>query len=348
MARHPAQGLTPARDYFGEVRDAGEAAANAAGGWIERDLRIAGQAVRLQFAGPALLEALFPPLAHLAGPAAAEPIVFSLWDSASTGIAFPPVPWSRESLDVRGQVREEVGPEIVAYHNVHFGGITLYDTAGAAGLYWVESAAVIPWYERGSPLRTALHLALPGTNRHLIHAGAVGLAGGGLLIGGRSGSGKSTVTLACVEDGFGYAGDDYVLVTLDPPVAHGLYTTAKVNPDGLERLPALGALVDTAASSPDKAVLDLSASAEILLSVPISAVVIPRVRGDGPTELLPLSAAEAFRALSPSTVIQMPHRSAEVLETTARLLAAVPSYRLELGEDLSSAVALLRDLVGGA
>jgi len=37
-----------------------------------------------------------------------------------------------------------------------------------------------------------------------------------------------------------------------------------------------------------------------------------------------------------------------VLETTARLLAAVPSYRLELGEDLSSAVALLRDLVGGA
>ena len=345
MARHPTRSLTRARDYFGDVREASESAAEATGGWIERDLRIADVSLRLRFAGPALLDALYPPLAHLEG----EPgdgATFSLFDSASTGTAFPPVPWSRESLDVRGRVGQDIGA-IVAYHTVHFGGITLFDPASATGLYWVESARVLPWYELGSPLRTALHLALPGPNRHLIHAGAVGRNGAGVLIGGRSGSGKSTLTLACVEAGFGYAGDDYMFVTLDPaPAAHTLYTTAKVDPEGLARLSSLAAYVDTRAPSPDKVVLDLSEAAEILESVPIAAVVLPRVVVGGVSTLAPLGPAEAFRALSPSTILQMPHRSAEVLDTTRKLLTSVPSYRLELGDDLPAAARLLGDLIG--
>ncbi len=177
-----------------------------------------------------------------------------------------------------------------------------------------------------------------------MHAGAVGIGGKGVLIGGRSGSGKSTLTLACVEAGFGYAGDDYVLVTLDPrPVAHTLYTTAKVNPDGLDRLTTLVGKAGLRRTV-DKALLDLRGCVEILDSVPIVAVVMPRVRG-GASELSPLGPADAFRGLSPSTILQMPHRSAEVLETTKKLLTAVPSYRLELGDDLPDAVGLVRELV---
>ncbi len=345
MAGTEARLLSPARDYFGEVRDAAELAAERAGGWIERDLRIADAALRLRFAGPVLLDALYRPLAHLESEPAESPVTISLFDSASTGAEFPTVPWSRDSLDPRGCVREPVGYGIVAYHTVHFGAITLFDRATRTGFYWVESPAVIPWYELGSPLRTALHLALPAENRHLVHAGAVGLDGAGVLIGGRSGSGKSTLTLACVEAGFGYAGDDYVLVTLEPaPVAHTLYTTAKVDPDGLARLSTLSVRLDTRASSPDKALLDLRGSVEILDSVPIVAVVLPRVRG-GVSELHPVGPADAFRGLSPSTILQMPHRSSEVLETTKKLLTAVPSYRLELGDDLPEAVRLVRELV---
>ncbi len=271
--------LSPARDYFGEVRDAAEEAAERAGGWIERDLRIADAALRLRFAGPALLDAFYGPIAHLEVDSVEDPVTISLFDSATTGTEYPTVPWSRESLDPRGHVREPVGDGITAYHLVHFGAITLFDAASRTGFYWVESPNVIPWYELGSPLRQALHLTLPAENRHLVHAGAVGIGDKGVLIGGRSGSGKSTLTLACVEAGFGYAGDDYVLVTLDPrPVAHTLYTTAKVNPDGLDRLTTLVGKAGLRRTV-DKALLDLRGCVEILDSVPVVAVVMPRVRG---------------------------------------------------------------------
>jgi hypothetical protein len=348
VAEQATRRLTPARNYFGEVRDAAESAAQSAGGWVERGLRIAGAPVRLRFAGSALVEPLFPPLEHLEAEAPLSAPVIAICDSVSTSTPRPPVPWSRESIDPRGRVGEDVGGGVIAYHNPHFGGITLFDAGSEEAIYWVESAARIPWYERGSPLRTALQLALTGGGRTFVHAGAVGHAAAGVLVGGRSGSGKSTVVLACVESGLGYVGDDYVIVTLDPPTAHVLYTSAKVDPEGVPRLARLAARVDIEASAPDKAVLDLRGAAEILDAVPIVGVVLPRIRGAGPSELVPVGAPEAFRLLSPSTAIQMPYGSADALAATASVLSEVPSYRLELGEDPAGAAALVRDLIGAA
>ncbi len=134
VARDQAGPLSPARDYFGEVRDAAEEAAERAGGWIERDLRIADATLRLRFAGPALLDAFYGPIAHLEVDSVEDPVTISLFDSATTGTEYPTVPWSRESLDPRGHVREPVGDGITAYHLVHFGAITLFDAASRTGL----------------------------------------------------------------------------------------------------------------------------------------------------------------------------------------------------------------------
>jgi hypothetical protein len=348
VAGHPTERLSRAQDYYSGLRDAADLAAERAGGWVDHDLEIAGGAVRIRFAGPALVGALLPPLEHLAIGVAAAPPAIAVVDSLSTETPRPPVPWSRESIDPRGRVAEDLGDGIVAYHNPHFGGVTLFDPESGDAVYWVESAARIPWYERGSPLRTALQLVLTGDGRSFVHAGAVGSASAGVLVGGRSGSGKSTLVLACVESGLGYAGDDYVVVTLDPLRAHALYTTAKVDPAGVPRLGRLAANVDHGASDVDKTVLDLRGAAEILDAVPVVGVVVPRVKADGPSELSPIGPAEAFRLLSPSTAIQMPHGSAEALAATAALLAEVPSYRLELGADPAEAAGLVRGLVGAA
>ena len=177
----------------------------------------------------------------------------------------------------------------------------------------------------------------------------VGNATAGVLIGGISGSGKSTTAIACVEAGFDYAGDDYVLASLDPrQTAHCLYTTAKVAPGALARFPALASSLDEDASSEEKAVLQLSRdrSDQIAASIPIVAAVLPRVRGSGPTELRPLSDAEAVLALGPSTILQLPHRSHDALELMTELLKQIPSYRLELGKETRDAVPLLRTLIG--
>jgi hypothetical protein len=334
------------REYAAAAFAAAETAAVAAGGWVDRGISVAGARVRVRFAGMELVDVLLPPLAHLAAPPAGEPdaVVF-VWDGASTGVPIPAPPWEHGNVDARARVAGmPVG--LAAFHNVHFGGITLFDLAERRGLVWAESAARIPWYERGSPLRTALHLALPGRDRHLVHAGAVGGPDGGVLVGGRSGSGKSSLCLACLAGGLGYAGDDYVVLTLGGgPVAHCLYASAKLDPAGLARLPGLERLVDAEASTAEKAVLDLSGSPLLRERMPVQALVLPRVTGTGRPALRPLGAGEALRDLGPSTVIQMPHRSDELLASLGRLVRDVPGYRLELGDDLPAAAGLVRELL---
>jgi hypothetical protein len=337
------------RAYFAHAAEAAEQA--LAAGRVEHDLAIAGRRVRVVLAGEELVDALLPPLEHLAADGDGEPDARILvWDGSSTGVGLPPPLWEPENADARGLVHGVDGG-VVAFHNVHFGGVTLCDPATATALVFAESRRRIPWYERGSPLRAALHVLLPGPGRHLVHAGAVGTADAGVLVGGVSGSGKSTLTLACVEGGLGYGGDDYVVVTLDPePTAHTLYTSAKVHPAELERLPGLAACVDSESSIAEKAVLRLGRcrAERVVPALRVRAAVFPRVRGHGPSELAPIRAAEAVRLLGPSTVIQMPHESADLLATTARLLRDVPAFRLELGASLDESVALVRGLVESA
>ena len=115
----------------------------------------------------------------------------------------------------------------------------------------------------------------------------------------------------------------------------------------MSRLPAFAGSVDEEASCPEKAVLDLTRrhAAQIRRSVPITAVVLPRI-GHEQAQLRPVGSAEALRTLTPSTIVQMPHRSADVVRTVARLVREVPTYRLELGGDLRAAAYLVRGLAG--
>jgi hypothetical protein len=354
VARAERSSPSAAQVYLDEVLEAAADAARRVGGWQERNIAIGGTALRLRFAGDALLDVLFPPLAHLACAPAPDGagVTLAVWDSASTGVAPPAVPWADDDLDYSGHVRG-LGDDdgIHAYHHPRLEILTLYDGTTATGAYWTQAAASVPWNERSAPLRTLFHLVLAGRRRHLVHAGAVGTESAAVLLGGVSGSGKSTTSLACVDAGLGYLGDDYVVVSLDPrPTAHSLFTTAKVAPEALERFPAFAGCVDETLANDDKVVLDLTRERgeRILVSAPIAAVVLPRVRGTGPTELRSMRRSEAVLALAPSTIIQMPHRSTDALGLVTKLLEDVPGYRLELGADTRDSVELLRGLIGAA
>ena len=85
-----------------------QAAATRAGeraGWDERSLAVAGRRIRLRFAGAALLEVLLPALAHLETAPAPEPdLEVLLWDSRSTKVGLPEIPWRREDVGPLGEV----------------------------------------------------------------------------------------------------------------------------------------------------------------------------------------------------------------------------------------------------
>jgi hypothetical protein len=199
-----------------------------------------------------------------------------------------------------------------------------------------------------------LHWLLGAASRHLVHAGVVGRDGRGLLIGGASGAGKSTVAVRCLEAGFDYLGDDYVLVSLErDPVAFSLYATAKLDPASLAMMPWLEKGVTSHDGVNDgkwKAVLPVYElrGDRLRPHATVSAIVLPSVTGERKSRLQPVSAAEALRALAPSTIIQMPHEARAALDTFARLVRQTPGYRLELGADLDAVPSLLDELLAGA
>jgi len=72
--------------FFDAVRRAFLDAERAAGGSTHRFVDVAGQTVRLSFAGPAMISRLLPALAHAEAPSIATPaLTVCAWDGASTG-----------------------------------------------------------------------------------------------------------------------------------------------------------------------------------------------------------------------------------------------------------------------
>src|SRR3954465_6780113 len=84
--------------FFDGLNDAFLAAAGAAGA-CDRSIAIAERSVSLRFAGDALLPHLFPAIEHLAGRAGdGEGAEICVWDSASTGVPLPDLPWQPKDV----------------------------------------------------------------------------------------------------------------------------------------------------------------------------------------------------------------------------------------------------------
>jgi hypothetical protein len=74
-----------------------------------------------------------------------------------------------------------------------------------------------------------------------VHAACMVADGEGTLIAGASGVGKSTLSIALAQGGFGYVSDDWTYLTLERGrlLAHGMEVPAKLLPDALEHFPFL-------------------------------------------------------------------------------------------------------------
>jgi hypothetical protein len=350
LAVHEERALAPA-DYF--ARLAGSfAEAGRSAGFIDRELAVGGRTLRLRFAGQALMPVLLPALAHLVTEAEAAEATIGLWDAQSTGVPLPSYPWQTTDWGPRGTIRGFHDERIRLHFDPGAGSLIMYDPdRSGTAIFAVASAEAIPWYERAAPLQPALHWLLSGRSLNLVHAGVVGRADRGVLIGGASGSGKSTVAVACLEAGFDYLGDDYVLISLEEePVAFSLYATAKLDPASLAMMPWLERAVtahDGLNDGKEKMLVPVYElrGTQIRTRAGVSAIVLPQVTGGPKSRLHPVSAADTLRALAPSTIIQMPHEARAALDTLADLARRVPSFRLELGTDLDSVPALLDTLL---
>src|SRR5262245_5027713 len=195
--------------FFQAVDSAFERAVQAAGARIERDYLIGGYRVRLRFAGPVLVPALTRALAHLSVPGVGAPdLTIQLWETASTGVAPPPPAWDYDDFG-DGLIRGFSTEQYLTSFQIGTNTLSLIDNDRNQGTFWIKAVEQIPYWDRGAPLRALLTLWLNRRDRVLVHAGAVGLAEGGVLLAGAGGAGKSNTALATLATELSYAGDDF-------------------------------------------------------------------------------------------------------------------------------------------
>ena len=336
-------------EFFYAVQERFERAA-ARVGPLEKRFQIGDRVALLRFAGNALHDLLTPALEHLAALPGSKPeLTVCVFDTIATGVAPPRPAWASDAFRPRGEID---GFNDGRIHTVYQQGsdvLLMYDRERHEALYWSSDHRKIPYWERSFPLRTVFHWWLEDQPLQPVHAAAVGLPRGGVLVAGLSGSGKSTTALACLDSELLFAGDDYVLVRNSPaPYVYSLYGTAKLEPANLARFPHLrAAAANGGRLDREKALLFLHSFAPEKLSrgFPISALLVPRVTGRHDTQLRRSTAAEAFLALAPTTLGHLPGAEKAAFAKMGELVRQVPVFALEAGTDLAQIPRTILDLL---
>ena len=349
-------------DFFDTAFAAFEKAGHNVG-MLDRFCTFGNLTVRLRFAGPALLPYMWPALSHLScEPATSPALTVCLWDRASTGVELA-FPWNQKGRCVLdASLDPKLNPDLVRtyFKEEHLHGLyqiathtlNMMDTKHHLGMFWIPDAHQVRDYDKCTPLRTIVQWWMRNHPFQLVHGGAVGTVRGGVLITGKSGSGKSSTTLACVRSGFLYGGDDYVLLGSDPiPYVYSLYNSCSLDLAGMKRFPDFApAAADSRTQRTEKAVLFLQDAfpEQVAKGFPIRAVVLPKVVANGTTRLVKASPAACLKALAPSTMFQLPGVGEPDLRWMARFVRKVPGYVLELGKDGHKVPELISGLLSDA
>jgi hypothetical protein len=322
--------------YFDQAASLFDRAVGVAGRGPDRSVDIAGHAAALRFAGPALARGILPALSHL-GDAGRAGLIIRLWDLKSTGVLLPPPPWDALAYRERGNTR--------AFHDTRFSlsydrrtdVFSAVDLAQDRAVYWTRDAEALPNYTSAAPMHRLLQGWLQSKGLFVVHAAALGRSDAGLLLAGRSGSGKSTTAALSLGYDLLHAGDDFALVQGEPePYVHTLYSTTKVNRDTLARLSWLQAAVSNPDALPgEKALVFLGAAvpARVARGFPLRAVVLPRVTRNPESTAVRVSSLDAYRLLAPDTAFTMLGDAHVALRRLRALIDRLPCYSLALGTD---------------
>jgi hypothetical protein len=211
----------------------------------------------------------------------------------------------------------------------------ILDRRSSRGIVWLARGEAPAW-ELSRPACPLIHANLLDGPWTAAHAGAVGREGRILLLAGKGGCGKTTAALACVEAGWDYAGDDYILANTQSGQIEPLYSSARLR---IDMAPSFAGMLSefgqgvTLTGSDSKHELGLGpfVGAERSRGGRLAAILLPRRCGAQLPQFESARRADAFHALFLTTSFGAP----ATLEITSRKLAALvalaPAFFVDTG-----------------
>ena len=267
-----------------------------------------------------------------------------------------PSPFSSEYAPVPDALMEGLtipsddGRHVIHVPN-HSNSVWALDRARGSIAGCVAPPASLSIFERGKPLLPMLEFWFGEGHRQVLHAGLVSTAGRGILFAGPNGAGKSTASLCCLRAGFDYLGDDRVVLEASPRgfLGHSMYGVTWMDPVHLRRFPDVltEAFADERWADPKRIVfLSHLYPGSLPSTVPIAHVVLPRVRGVGPSSLTAATRGDALRALAASCVVTGPRLGPAGLRLMTKLVEACQCHWLNLGDDLDAVAGCVAVVAG--
>lgn len=334
--------------FFKQCMDRFSAAAEKAGE-ISQYYDIAGTTVCLVFAGEALVPFLSPALAHLRLPddSIAEAVIH-IWDSESTGVEMVSPPCEHHHYTDRGDIWGFNSNRIkTAFHWSEFS-VNVMDHQTNEAVYWVKTPRNLPYWATSSPFRTIFNWWMEKNGGQLMHAAAVGTDEGAVLITAKGGAGKSTTAVSSLVEGMYYLADDYLIVKKTPvPTVYTLYCTAKIGVDDDHQFPELKEYTaEHIENDQEKDVIFLypAFKDQIVKELPIKTILMPNIQPDQEeTTFSPISFWRINRAMSFTTMSQLPGVGTHTHVFFNELCDAVPSMTLNLGNNIKEVPKALRN-----
>ena len=311
-----------------------------------------GQSVRLRIVGRELAEHMGRPFSHLQTNRPCSPapqLTIDLWDDET----------NRDRLIAATENDLGWTEATVQSTDDRFIGQRLPHTFSCLDRETNHIIATIAWhdrifiYERAKPLARFLLNWHNDQDIQVIHTGLVARDGKGVVFAGKSGSGKSTSSLACICAGFGYLSEDYVGLECRADgsfVGYSLYNSVFLETNHLARFTELIPYAIKGRPPHElKSVIILSQVFPERLKpfVPIRALALLRVADIPKPRFRRASKGEALLALGPSSLLQIPNRGLGVrgFNKLAQLVERVPCFWLEVGSDLGATPNCVEELL---
>ncbi|RYX83089.1 hypothetical protein EON83_16185 [bacterium] len=299
--------------------------------------RLAGQTVQMEVVGDELARHMLAPFSHLKTHDQPPALRVCLWDAKQTGVDCPEGLPTEFRSDEWGSVSQSFAygyeRRYVEYRSR--AGTTWLDRASNCLYGCYDDAGQFNIYDYSRPLPWLLPIWCNDLGVQSVHAGMVSWKGSGVVIVGASGSGKTTTTLACLDGGFDYLGEDQIGIGENEGGFTGFsfYNTARVDAKHLQRFPQLSPYARHESEQKTLLMLGELFASQLVGEAPLKMIVLPKVMPSEKTRIQPATSAEALRAVAANSLMLPIGGGRRGFERLARLVRQVPCYWLHLGHD---------------
>lgn len=223
--------------------------------------------------------------------------------------------------------------------------LVIIDFLDKKAIYWAEDTRALLGSEKIFPFRHIVNMIFRLRGGLILHCAAIGRDGAGVLIVGKGGVGKSTLSLAGLCAGMQFVSDDSCLYYGGS--VFNVTQFAKLNEDSLSLLTKIKSDEFKERNPKGKTILPLydQFKSELVNSLKVKALIVPTFSKEDSSSFSSCSLGSALLAMAPTTISQIYGGHAIEMKTMAQLVREVHAYKMGVGSDLAHAIKLVDEII---